>query len=969
MTDVPLVFISYAHDSPEHVDRILALSDRLRAEGVDCRIDQYEESPEVGWPHWCTRQVKDSAFVLVACTETYLRRFNVEEAPRIGLGGTWEGHVITQELYEAQGRNTKFVPIIFSQDDGRFIPDPLKSSTRYQLPDNYGQLYRRLTGQPFISKPALGSLKPMPVREPPPPLPSLERKQDFQTLWHIPYPGNAFFTGREKILDDLRQALEKRKCVALSGLGGMGKTQTAIEFAYRHRALYTAVLWVNAEARDTLLADFASIAVALNLPSAHAKEQEVTVAEVKRWLETHPGWLLILDNADDLALAKDFFPQDSQGHLLLTTRAHALGGLAQRLTMEEMLPEEGALLLLRRAGLVANDASLAAAGHADRSVALQISQELGGLPLALDQAGAFIEETPSSLSEYFSLYRAERGKLLAERGSLGDHPPVAVTFSLAFAKVAGNSAAAADLLRLCAFLAPDAIPEEIFTDGAEELGDDLGAGDRSSLEFAKTLKEAGRFSLLERDAQSKTLEIHRLVQAVIRAGMSNTEQNEWAARTVCALAKVFPNADFENWGSCQKLLPHAQACASLLDEWDLEIQEAASLLNGAGHYLHERALFAESEPLLQRALEIRQKTLDPDHPDVAQSFNSLAALYYSQGKYAESEPLYLRALAIWEKVLGPDHPDVARGVNNLAVVYDDQGRNAESEPLHRRALAIRERALGPDHPETAGSLNNLAELYREQGKYAESEPLYLRALAIWEKALGPDHPDLARGVNNLALLYDDQGRKAEAEPLYGRALAIREKALGPDHPDLAHSLSSLAVLYYGQGKFAESEPLQLRALAIRERALGPDHPDLARGVNNLAELYREQGKYAESESLHLRALAISEKALGPDHPDVAGSVNNLAELYREQGKFAEAEPFHLRVLAIREKALVPDHPGLAQSLNNLALVYSGQGRNAEAEPLLQRALAILEKALGPDHPHALIVRANLDENSAGSDTK
>ena len=530
MTDVPLVFISYSHDSPEHVDRVLVSSDRFRAEGVNCRIDQYEQSPEEGWPLWCARQVKDSAFVLVACTETYLRRFNAEETPQIGRGGTWEGHIITQELYETQGRNTKFIPIIFSKDDGRFIPVPLKGATRYELPDNYGQLYRRLTGQPLISMPALGSIKPMPAHEPLPLLPSLERKQDFLTLWHIPYPRNVFFTGREKILDDLPQALGQRKCVALSGLGGMGKTQTAIEFAYRNRALYAAVFWAKAESRDTLLADFVSIAVTLNLSSAHATEQEITVAEVKRWLETHHSWLLILDNADDLSLAKDFLPHDSQGQLLLTTRAHAFGGLAQCLSMEEMLPEEGALLLLRRAGLIANDSSLAAACQADRSVALQISQELGGLPLAIDQAGAFIEETPSTLSEYFSLYGSERGKLLADRGSLGDHPSVTVTFSLAFTKVAGTSTAAADLICLCAFLAPEAIPEEIFTDGAEVLGGDLGAAARSTLEFARTVKEAGRFSLLDRDAQCKTLEIHRLVQLVIKAGMSNSDQNNWAAR-------------------------------------------------------------------------------------------------------------------------------------------------------------------------------------------------------------------------------------------------------------------------------------------------------------------------------------------------------------------------------------------------------------------------------------------------------
>jgi hypothetical protein len=180
---MPRVFVSYSLDSPAHLDRILALSNRLRTEGVDCCIDQYEESPEEGWPLWCERQVEESTFVLVACTETYLRRFRKREAPQVGLGGTWEGHIITQELYEAQGRNKKFIPIVFSQEDDPFVPLVLQSATRYQLPDKYDRLYRRLTGQPFLVMPGLGAVQPRPAREPVPSLPGLERKQEFYSCF------------------------------------------------------------------------------------------------------------------------------------------------------------------------------------------------------------------------------------------------------------------------------------------------------------------------------------------------------------------------------------------------------------------------------------------------------------------------------------------------------------------------------------------------------------------------------------------------------------------------------------------------------------------------------------------------------------------------------------------------------------------------------------------------------------------
>jgi len=762
---MPPVFISYSHDSPAHRDSILALSDRLRAGGVDCRIDQYEESPPEGWPRWCDRQVEESEFVLVVCTETYLRRFKGEEVPQVGRGVTWEGHIITQELYNAQGLNTKFIPVTLSKDDGGFVPITLQSATEYRLPEGYDLLYRRLTSQPRVTMPELGKVKPMPT---------LERKQNFQTVWLVPHSRNPFFTGREKILEDLTRALEQRKSAALCGLGGVGKTQTAVEYAYKHRSQYTAVFWVKAESRGTLLADFVSIAAALNLPSAAAKEQELTVAEVRRWFDTQSGWLLILDNADDLDLAKEFLPRDPQGDLLLTTRAHALGGLAERLVVDEMQPEEGARLLLRRAGLAGND----------RTLALQISSELGGLPLALDQAGAFIEETPCSLAEYLEIYLSEKEKLLAERGgSLGDHQSVTVTFSLAFEKTAVDNAAAGDFVRLCAFFAPDAIPEEIFTKGAAELGENLGPAAGNLLGFANALKAATRFSLLDRDPENKTLDIHRLVQTVVRAGMSDAERLQWAERAVRAVTTTFLDAEFENWGLCQKLLPHARACGKVIDTMGLESLEAALLLNQTAYYLYQRAFFAEAEPLWQRSLAIREKTLGPDHLHVALSLNNLAELFRTQGKYDEAEALYQRSLAIREKALGPDHPDVAFSLNNLALLYSGQGKYDEAYPLYQRSLAIGEKALGPDHPYIATSLNNLAELFRNQGKYDEAEPLYRRSLAIREQALGASHPDVAGSLNNLALLYSEQNKYGEAEQLYQRSLAILAKALGLDHPN------------------------------------------------------------------------------------------------------------------------------------------------------------------------------------------
>jgi CHAT domain-containing protein/tetratricopeptide (TPR) repeat protein len=389
--------------------------------------------------------------------------------------------------------------------------------------------------------------------------------------------------------------------------------------------------------------------------------------------------------------------------------------------------------------------------------------------------------------------------------------------------------------------------------------------------------------------------------------------------------------------------------------------EAASLIKRAEE-LYRVGKFSDAIPLAQRAVAIYEKTLGPDHPNVAMSLDWLSVLYRDQGRYADAEPLYKRSLAIREKAVGPDHPTFATSLNNLALLYRYQGRYADAEPLNKRALAIREKVLGPDHPDVATSLNDLAEIYRAQGRYADAEPLQKRALAIREKALGPDHFAVATSLGNLAMLYLNQGRYADAEPLQKRAVAICEKVLGPDHPNVAIPLIAMAAIYREQGRYAEAEPLYKRAIAISEKALGPDHPTVAAALNYLAELYRWQARYAEAEPLYKRSLAIGEKALGPDHRDVAISLGNLASLYSSQGRYADAEPLQKRALAIYEKALGPNHPNVATSLIVLADLYRAQGRYADAEPLGRRSLALREKVLGPDHPEiaqALNVLADL----------
>jgi CHAT domain-containing protein/Tfp pilus assembly protein PilF len=248
-------------------------------------------------------------------------------------------------------------------------------------------------------------------------------------------------------------------------------------------------------------------------------------------------------------------------------------------------------------------------------------------------------------------------------------------------------------------------------------------------------------------------------------------------------------------------------------------------------------------------------------PDFADSLNNLARLYLDRGDYAKAEPLLNRALAIREKTLGPEHPDVADSLNNLASLYLDRGDYAKAEPLLERALVIREKALGPEHPDVADSINNLARLYRNLNDYAKAEPLLNRALIIREKALGQEHPDVADSLNNLARLYLDRGDYAKAEPLLNRALVIREKALGQEHPDVADSLNNLANLYRRTGEYAKAEPLFQRALVIREKALGSGHPDTANSLDELAMLSAAKGDIPQAIAFQSRANDVTEHNL------------------------------------------------------------------------------------------------------------
>jgi tetratricopeptide (TPR) repeat protein len=765
--------------------------------------------------------------------------------------------------------------------------------------------------------------------------------------------GVPFFTGREEVLTKLHEALKTSGATALaqrqaiSGLGGIGKTQTAIEYARRHRDEYKALLWAVAESRESLISDFMAIAGVLHLPEVNAQDQTFVVKAVKRWLETNSDWLLILDNADDPVIIGEFLPENSNGHLLLTSRAQVFDalGILNPIELEEMAPVDARDFLLRRTGR--HDLEKDEAHAVER-----LAQELDYLPLALEQAGAYIKELRSTFEDYLTSYH-KRGLELLEKGQLiGKYrKSVRTTWSLNFQQVEQASLASADLLRVSAFLNPDRIPAELISLGAADLGSELPTQlanvNTDPLVLDEVLQPLIQYSLIHRDRESRTYDIHRLVQAVLQDGMDEPTRRLWAERVVKAVAHVFPDVDaidVSDWPRIERLLVHAQACAEHFEVLGLESQEAAYLLNITGRYLHLRGRLGEAELLYDKALSIREKILGANNSEVATSLHNRAWLFLDQGKYVEGERLFLRALETNEALFGPNHEEVAKTLVKLARLYTDQGNYADAERVCSRLLQIGEE-LGEDSPVTPDLLGAIVALYLQQWKGTVARPFVERALRLRERTLGREHYKVADSLNDLGIIHYHQGNFGEAEPLFLRSIAIYEASFGPNYPALGAALINLAFVYREQEKYQESEILLARALEIHETGLGPEHPKTANPLLSLGSLYSRQGRYTQAEPLFFRALSIQEKTLHGDGAEVARTLVELGRFYKDQRKYVQGEPLLRRAMPILKEAFGFESTDVVSAMFVHASLLKGMNRKGEAQRLEAQAKKIQAKFL------------------------
>lgn len=657
----------------------------------------------------------------------------------------------------------------------------------------------------------------------------------------LPYPSiGHLFKGRDEFLKQLHDSLTHagggKTAIfnALYGMGGVGKSRAAVEYARHYENDYSALLFVIGDSPENLRRNLAGLSATL-VPELETTEETAHVKAVIDWLNRNRGWLLILDNLDtqeSLAEAERIMAQCSGGHVIITSRLSNFPGEVQPLELGVLDRDDAAAFLLERTGgrrRTADD---------DEAKASEIAEELGYLALALEQAAAYIGARKLTFAQYLDQWRANREKVMAWSDPNVTHYPraVAVTWQTSVDQL---TPAGRRLLERLAWLAPEPIPDFL-------LDVPIPGQERENENLLDAFADLAGYSLVTHDAEGPFFLIHRLVQDVTRRSLNETTRLRRVRETLTWINEAFRGAPTEvrNWIHLEPLSAHARIIANYADTLGSP-DPTTTLMNQVALLLQTKALYAEAEPIIRRALAIDEEKLGPDHPMVSVRVNNLAQLLHDTNRIGEAEKLMRRALSSSEKNFGPDDPRVAGALNNLSVLLQATDRHAEAEPLLHRAIEIFEMALGPDDPELARTLNNLAQLLKATNRAAEAESLSRRSLAIYESNFGPDDPMVASVLNNIARSLQSAGRFSEAESTFRRAITIHEKSLGSMHPTVAIGLNNLALLLMATNDLDEAELLMRRHLAIFvnfKQKTGHQHPHFNQAIINYGGLLVDMGK-------------------------------------------------------------------------------------------------------------------------------
>ncbi|KAF1985806.1 TPR-like protein [Aulographum hederae CBS 113979] len=770
-------------------------------------------------------------------------------------------------------------------------------------------------------------------------------------LCFVPFSRDPDFVERESLLGqiDLKLAVPGSR-TALIGLGGVGKSQLAIEYAYRtrDRSPETWVFWIHASNAARFEQSYRDIADCIRLPERQDPKANIFQLMFD-WLrdEKRGKWILILDNVDDSSFlfeayssgqkgqANDleegdsqplvsYLPQCLNGAILVTTRNReaALKLVELRdIIVVDLMSEEEALVLLKKK-----------LGHEDNDAAAELVSALEFMPLAIVQAAAYIScRAPrSSVRMYLEEFRKndrKRESLLDFRGGalrrdVDAKNSVITTWQISFDHIRLSRHSAVELLSLMSFFDRQGIPESLLRgrhehdeaqqydnnvlDDVDETDDDVSSTDndidKDGDEFEADISTLRDYSFISIKPNGSSFEMHGQVQMAMRKWLeAHGQQERWKQQFVRNLCSEFPVAKYENWATCQVLFPHARSAAT-------------------------------------------QK------PDEQESFKMWATILYRAASYAkqigngaEAEKMSIASMKARKKLLGREHEDTLWSMSLVGDIYNLRGLWGAAESLFVQVMETRKSKLGMDHPDTLIGMANLASAYRNQGRWEKAESLEVQVMETFKSKLGADHPDTLTSMANLASTYRDQGRWYEAESLEVQVIETRKSKLGVDHPSTLTSMANLASTYRNQGRWEEAESLEVQVMETSKSKLGLDHPDTLSSMANLASTYRNQGRWEEAESLEVQVMETSKSKLGVDHPSTLSSMANLASTYRKQGRWEEAESLGVQ--------LGVDHPDTLTSMNNLAFTFKGQGEEGKAIKLMEDCIGRQNRVLGPGHPH------------------
>jgi hypothetical protein len=757
---------------------------------------------------------------------------------------------------------------------------------------------------------------------------------------------NLGFTGRKDLLDAVRAALtsgERAVVQALRGMGGVGKTQLATEYAHRYAAGYDIVWWVSAEQSELISLQFAALGSALRCLEEDTSDMAVRRA-VLSVLQSRDRWLLVFDNAENPENIAGWLPGGS-GHVLITSRADGWDEIAVPVEVGMLSRDESVAILRRRVP------------HLDNTDADLVAYAVGDLPLAVSQAAGYMARAGVSASDYVGLVQQRAAEIL-DFGRPASYPrSLAAVTQLAFDRLDAADPAGAQALRICAFLAPEPVPVAWFTAAAAELPESLNAVAADPLHWGRLLARIGERALARVDQQGVMM--HRLVQSIIRSRLPPDEADTIRAQAAAVVIAANPG-DYEMpsaWPGWARLIPHLRA----LDP-DAKIKTLSNLSNDAARYLIDRGLSHDARDLARSLYRNGLAQDGADSPRALTAARTLTSVLNATRDYAEAKQLGKETLSRSRRIFGEDHPDTLRTAISVALSLRELGDTQESQELNEDTFARSRRSLGEDHPLTLRSAHSLANSYRWNGAWHEAQQADEDTLTRRRRTLGEDHPQTLNSAYNLGLFLHSLGKNQAARELNEDTLARRRRVFGADDPDTLGSASVLSITLRALGEYQRARDLSEDTLARSRRVRGGDHPQTLACANDLAISLRKLGDNHAAMELHADTLARSRQSLGKDDEYTLSYACELAADQRALGNFEAARDLDRDTLARRQRVLGEEHPKTRTSTADLVVDLRALGDHEAARELYKRSHAVFLQQVLERHPRGRELAAILARN-------